>query len=74
MTKYSDNLASFTEWLLKNRPEVQALIASIEGNEMSQGEFVTRFTELGIPRLAPSKGRNMFNFLVKIGYLRSNAR
>lgn len=69
---YTDNLEQWTQWILRHRPEVQAFLASVEGMEMDQSSFVARFTELGLPRTAPSKGRRIFDFLVRVGFIRSN--
>lgn len=70
--KYTDDMSGFTEWLLKHRPEVQLFLGQIEGQEMDRLTFIAKFKALGLTRSSPAKCGQYFDFLTKVGFIRSN--
>lgn len=59
----------FNKWIALHRPETAGLIISMYGEQVSEEEFLAEYKALGIPRTSPAKGKGIYRFLVRGGYL-----
>lgn len=57
-----------------HRPEIIGLVSSLWGQEVDRSAFITEYKKAreGMPRSSPSKARQLYDFLVKYGAIRSN--
>lgn len=64
-----ENRATFEIWIDAHRKETATLIKSLEGQEISESEFIAKYKSLGIARTSPAKGKGIYRFLRKVGFI-----
>lgn len=60
----------FETWSKGHRPETVQFLKSIENQEISMDEFVGLYKALGIERTSPAKGRGIYRFIKKVGFIK----
>lgn len=52
------------------RPETANLIRYCEGKSITPEVFLSQYKGLGISKTSPAKGKNIYKFLKKVGYIK----
>lgn len=70
MTSTEEKKFDFEVWSKGHRAETMGLLKSIENQEISMDEFIGLYKALGVPRTSPSKGRGIYRFIKKVGFIK----
>lgn len=70
MSNTAEKRFDFEAWSKGHRQETIGLLKSIENQEISMDEFVGLYKALGIPRTSPAKGRGIYRFIKRVGFIK----
>lgn len=70
MSNADEKRFDFEAWSRGHRQETVGLLKSIENQVISMDEFVGRYKALGIARTSPAKGRGIYRFIKKVGFIK----
>lgn len=64
------NTFDINKYTARMRPETASMIRYCEGKNIELAVFLSQYKGLGISKTSPAKGKNIYKFLKKVGYIK----